>query len=115
MAEEGVWTGKKPEGIEKTVNVLDKLHWTVQPPMGMIKGEYLCAENYFAKHHAMDEGYHGCLRWYSKTEGWFMLNLRNMRHRFTTKGCIRGHRSAAALLLFSGNKGAHCADTKSTR
>ena len=49
MAEEGVWTGKKPEGIEKTVNVLDKLHWTVQPPMGMIKGEYLCAENYFAK------------------------------------------------------------------
>lgn len=61
MAEEGVWTGKKPEGIEKTVNVLDKLHWTVQPPMGMIKGEYLCAENYFAKHHAMDEGYHGLL------------------------------------------------------
>lgn len=61
MAASDGWTGKKPAGIEKTVDVLDLLDWTVQPPMGLIKGEYFCQECYFAKHHALDAGYHGIL------------------------------------------------------
>lgn len=56
------WTGIKPvDRQEKNVNVLDQLHWTVQPPLGLIKGEYYRAENDFAPHHAADKGYHGIL------------------------------------------------------
>ena len=55
------WTGKKPAGVEKTVNVLDKLSWTVQPPLGLICGDYFRVENNFAPHHALDRGYHGIL------------------------------------------------------
>lgn len=55
------WTGKKPAGIEKTVDVLDQLSWTVQPPLGLICGDYFRVENDFAPHHALDRGYHGIL------------------------------------------------------
>lgn len=55
------WTGKKPVGVEKTVDVLSQLSWTVQPPLGLIKGSYYCVDSYFAKHHALDDGYHGIL------------------------------------------------------
>lgn len=46
---------------EKTVDVLDRLFWTVQPPMGLVKGDYYRAENWFAPHFEGDEGYHGIL------------------------------------------------------
>lgn len=46
---------------EKTVDVLERLFWTVQPPKGMIKGEYYRAENWFAPHFEGDKGYHGIL------------------------------------------------------
>lgn len=46
---------------EKSVNVLDRLFWTVQPPMGMLKGNYYRAENWFAPHFPGDKGYHGIL------------------------------------------------------
>lgn len=46
---------------EKTVNVLDKLFWSVQPPRGLVKGDYYCAENWFAPHFQGDKGYHGIL------------------------------------------------------
>ncbi len=60
--ENKTWTGKKPlEGVERTVNVLEKLFWTVQPPAGLIKGDYFREENFFAPHFATDPGYHGIL------------------------------------------------------
>ena len=46
---------------EKSVNVLDQLFWTVQPPMGLVKGDYYRAENWFAPHFPGDKGYHGIL------------------------------------------------------
>ena len=46
---------------EKTVNILDKLYWTVQPPIGVILGDYFREENWFAPHFAGDQGYHGIL------------------------------------------------------
>lgn len=56
------WTGKKPvDKREENVNVLDLLSWTVQPPLGIIKGEYFREENYFAPHFPGDPGYHGIL------------------------------------------------------
>lgn len=59
---ENNWTGKKPaDRREETVNVLDRLFWTVQPPLGLIKGEYFREENFFAPHFAGDPGYHGIL------------------------------------------------------
>lgn len=61
MTGEG-WTGLKPvDRREEVVNVLDKLSWSVQPPLGMIKGDYYRMENYFAPHFAGDAGYHGQL------------------------------------------------------
>lgn len=59
---ENGWTGKKPaDKREETVNVLDRLFWTVQPPLGLVKGEYFREENFFAPHFAGDAGYHGIL------------------------------------------------------
>ncbi len=56
------WTGVKPvDKQEETVNVLNRLNWTAQPPLGLIKGEYYRAENDFAPHHPADKGYHGTL------------------------------------------------------
>lgn len=55
------WTGKKPVGIEKSVDVLDQLSWSVQPPLGLLQGDYYRAENFFAPHYATDPGYHGIL------------------------------------------------------
>lgn len=56
------WTGQKPlNKTEETVNVLDILDWTVQPPLGLIKGKYFREENWFAPHFAGDKGYHGVL------------------------------------------------------
>lgn len=46
---------------EASVDILDKLSWTVQPPMGLLKGDYYRAENWFAPHYDGDEGYHGIL------------------------------------------------------
>ncbi len=46
---------------EKNVDILDRLFWTVQPPMGLVKGDYYQAENWFAPHYDGDEGYHGVL------------------------------------------------------
>ena len=46
---------------EKSVDVLDRLFWTVQPPMGLVKGDYYRAENWFAPHFPGDKGYHGIL------------------------------------------------------
>ncbi len=46
---------------EKTVSVLDKLFWSVQPPAGLVKGEYYREENWFAPHFPGDRGYHGIL------------------------------------------------------
>lgn len=57
-----VWTGKKPlSDVEVSVDVLARLDWTVQPPHGLIKGEYFREENFFAPHFASDPGYHGIL------------------------------------------------------
>lgn len=56
------WTGKKPVNqIEKSVDVLSQLSWTVQPPLGLISGDYYREENDFAPHFAADRGYHGIL------------------------------------------------------
>lgn len=56
------WTGRKPVGQrEETVDILDLLSWTVQPPLGLIKGEYYREENFFAPHFPGDPGYHGIL------------------------------------------------------
>lgn len=46
---------------EKSVNILDRLFWTVQPPLGIISGDYYRAENWFAPHYDGDKGYHGIL------------------------------------------------------
>lgn len=46
---------------EAGVDILDRLFWTVQPPMGLLKGDYYRAENWFAPHYDGDEGYHGIL------------------------------------------------------
>ena len=60
--ENNAWTGKKPLGeVEKTVNVLDSLFWSVQPPLGLIAGDYYREENWFAPHYPADPGYHGIL------------------------------------------------------
>lgn len=59
---EPTWTGKKPiDKREEIVNVLDRLFWSVQPPLGLIKGDYFREENYFAPHFPGDPGYHGIL------------------------------------------------------
>ncbi|MEA4959455.1 MAG: hypothetical protein VB029_07070 [Anaerolineaceae bacterium] len=56
------WTGKKPVGKrEETIDVLEKLSWTVQPPLGLVVGDYHFAENHFAPHFVGDSGYHGKL------------------------------------------------------
>jgi len=56
------WTGKKPIGQrEESVNILDRLSWTAQPPLGLIKGDYFREENFFAPHFPGDPGYHGIL------------------------------------------------------
>lgn len=56
------WNGKKPIGeVEQSVDVLDRLNWTVQPPLGLLKGEYFRAECDFAPHFPGDQGYHGIL------------------------------------------------------
>lgn len=60
--ENKAWTGKKPAARpEETVNVLEQLSWTVQPPLGLIKGEYYREENCFTPHYATDPGYRGVL------------------------------------------------------
>lgn len=46
---------------EKSVDILSGVFWTVQPPMGLIKGDYYQSENWFAPHYDGDEGYHGVL------------------------------------------------------
>lgn len=46
---------------EKSVDILDKLFWSVQPPEGLVKGDYYRAENWFAPHFEGDKGYHGIL------------------------------------------------------
>lgn len=46
---------------EQTVDVLEKLFWTVQPPAGLVTGDYYRAENWFAPHFEGDLGYHGIL------------------------------------------------------
>lgn len=46
---------------EQTVDVLGKLFWTVQPPSGMVTGDYYREENWFAPHFEGDGGYHGIL------------------------------------------------------
>lgn len=46
---------------EAGVDILDRLFWTVQPFMGLLKGDYYRAENWFAPHYDGDEGYHGIL------------------------------------------------------
>lgn len=56
------WTGKKPlAGREKTTDVLAQLDWTVQPPLGLVKGDYYREEMYFSSHHPGDPGYKGIL------------------------------------------------------
>ena len=56
------WNTKKPLGVEEnSVNVLDRLDWTVQPPMGLIRGKYFREECDFAPHFPGDSGYHGIL------------------------------------------------------
>lgn len=51
----------KLECREKTVDILNNLFWTVQPPIGIISGDYYRAENWFAPHFSGDQGYHGIL------------------------------------------------------
>ena len=46
---------------ETSVDVLDRLFWSVQPPPGLVKGGYYRAENWFAPHFPGDRGYHGIL------------------------------------------------------
>lgn len=46
---------------EQTVDVLDRLFWTVQPQPGLVTGDYYRAENWFAPHFEGDKGYHGIL------------------------------------------------------
>ena len=46
---------------EKSVNILDKLFWSVQPRLGYFCGDYYTAENWFAPHFEGDKGYHGIL------------------------------------------------------
>ncbi len=46
---------------EKSADILDKLFWTVQPPIGIISGDYFREENWFAPHFEGDKGYHGIL------------------------------------------------------
>lgn len=46
---------------EKSVDILDKLFWSVQPPEGLVTGDYYRAENWFAPHFEGDKGYHGIL------------------------------------------------------
>lgn len=46
---------------EANVDILDRLFWTVQPPIGMIKGDFYRAENWFAPHYDGDDGYLGIL------------------------------------------------------
>lgn len=46
---------------EQSVDMLDRLFWTVQPQIGLVKGDYYRAENWFAPHFEGDEGYHGIL------------------------------------------------------
>ena len=46
---------------ERSVDVLDRLFWTVQPTAGLVKGDYYRAENWFAPHFPGDKGYHGIL------------------------------------------------------
>lgn len=53
--------GMEEKKREKSVDVLDRLFWTVQPPMGLVKGDYYRAENWFAPHFPGDKGYHGIL------------------------------------------------------
>lgn len=56
------WNPKKPVGqVEQNVDVLDRLSWTIQPPLGLIKGHYFREEMDFAPHFAGDSGYHGIL------------------------------------------------------
>ena len=53
--------GMEEKKREKSVDVLDRLFWTVQPPMGLVKRDYYRAENWFAPHFPGDKGYHGIL------------------------------------------------------
>ena len=46
---------------EKFADVLNRLFWTVQPPPGLVKGDYYRAENWFSPHFEGDSGYHGIL------------------------------------------------------
>ena len=46
---------------EGDVSILEHLFWSVQPPEGLIWGDYYRAENFFAPHFPGDEGYHGIL------------------------------------------------------
>lgn len=46
---------------EGNVSVLEHLFWSVQPPKGLIWGDYYRSENFFASHFPGDEGYHGIL------------------------------------------------------
>lgn len=46
---------------EKTVDILDRLFWSVQPRLGLVKGDYYREENWFAPHFPGDKGYHGIL------------------------------------------------------
>lgn len=46
---------------EGEVSILDRLFWSVQPPNGIVYGDYYRAENFFAPHFPGDEGYHGIL------------------------------------------------------
>lgn len=56
------WDPYKPTGVvENSVNILDCLNWTIQPPLGLIQGEYFREECDFAPHFPGDSGYHGIL------------------------------------------------------
>lgn len=48
-------------GREKSVDILDRLFWTVQPPPGLVKGQYYREEMRFAANFPQDLGHLGIL------------------------------------------------------
>ena len=46
---------------EKTVSILDRLSWSVQPPKGLIKGNYFREESRFSFSFPADPGHLGIL------------------------------------------------------
>lgn len=56
------WQPVKPFGHrEEEADCLQQLFWTVQPPLGMIKGDYYKEEALFHPHFPLDPGYKGIL------------------------------------------------------